>query len=189
VSASGPLQQVLPVPVLANPLVTASPVADQLLQMATGTSSCCEGMDTAAGGPMSSGTLLQQEQRLSSDGAFQQASMTSNLPATSTGLLSTGCPVEGVYSGEQATCTSSAVEDEQAPAADHSQLWQLLQAGDQAFIAGQWSSAAAAYQQAWPLSAGHLMAVSTFSIAAVVSMAMLVLHVSVWGDRWCFGVC
>lgn len=155
-------------PVLANPLVTASPVADQLLHMAATSSSCGEGMDTAGPGTLSSDAPLQQERRLSSAEASRQASLTSNLPAASTGLLSTGYAADAGEAMEQATCTGSAMEAEQAPAADHSQLWQLLQAGDQAFIAGQWPGAAAAYQQAWPLSAGHLMAVSTCCAATEV---------------------
>jgi hypothetical protein len=49
---------------------------------------------------------------------------------------------------------------EAAPAVLEDSFWQQLALGDDAFLSGRWQESEAAYTEALPLSAGHLVSVS-----------------------------
>jgi hypothetical protein len=62
---------------------------------------------------------------------------------------------------EQQPQLGSQVDQEAAPAVLQDGFWQQLALGDKAFLSGRWQESEAAYREALPLSAGHLVSVSS----------------------------
>jgi hypothetical protein len=66
----------------------------------------------------------------------------------------------GTPDSEQQPQLGSQTEQEAAPAVQDS-FWQQLALGDEAFLSGRWQESEAAYKEALPVSAGHLVSVSS----------------------------
>jgi hypothetical protein len=73
-----------------------------------------------------------------------------------------GCSNGRAVSAEQQPQLDSQTQQEGvATAAMEDSFWRQLAAGDEAFLAGRWQESEAAYTEALPLAAGHLVSVSS----------------------------
>lgn len=71
------------------------------------------------------------------------------------------CPAGSAGGVEQQAQLSSQLQQEgSAATAMEDSFWQQLAAGDEAFLAGKFQESEAAYSEALPLAAGHLVSVS-----------------------------